>query len=86
MANENRVMKSGMRKTVSVETLAMYLEFNILWHMDILAKCHNDFDRSWKQGQVNLLQDMVDELDGVPSVSYNAVAWFLKKMEDESRV
>ena len=47
------------------DVFAMYLEFSILWHKDIRDASFNDFDRDWKQGQINLLQGMVDELDSI---------------------
>lgn len=52
------------------DAFAMYLEFSILWHKDIRDTSFNDFDRDWKQGQINLLQGMVDEIDGVQEPSW----------------
>ena len=44
-------------------TTAIYLELMIEWHRDILATCHNDFDRRWKKGQIDMLLNMVQEID-----------------------
>jgi len=44
-------------------TTAIYLELMIEWHRDILATCHNDFDRRWKKGQIDMLQSMIQEID-----------------------
>ena len=46
---------------------AIYLELMIEWHRDILATCCNDFDRKWKQGQITMLLNMVQEIDSVSS-------------------
>lgn len=42
----------------------IFLELYILWHKDVRDSSHNHFDRSWKQGQIDLLQNLVYELDG----------------------
>jgi len=47
------------------DIFAIYLELCILWHKDIRDSAFNDFDRRWKQGQIDLLQEMLDEIDGV---------------------
>ena len=52
------------------DIFAIYLELCILWHKDIRDSAHNDFDRRWKQGQIDLLQEMVDEIDGIVKPSY----------------
>ena len=44
---------------------AIYLELMIQWHRDILETCCNDFDRRWKKGQIDMLQNMVDEIDAI---------------------
>jgi hypothetical protein len=46
-------------------TTAIYLELMIQWHRDILETCCNDFDRRWKKGQIDMLQNMVDEIDAI---------------------
>jgi len=46
-------------------TMAIYLELCIEWNKEIRDNCRNDFDRKWKQGQIDLLQEMVDEIDGI---------------------
>lgn len=43
---------------------AMYLELCILWNIDIRDNSLNEFDRKWKQGQIDLLQRMLDDIDG----------------------
>ena len=49
---------------MSLDDFAIYLELSILWHKDIRDSAHNDFDRRWKQGQIDLLQDLLDDIDG----------------------
>lgn len=46
-------------------TFAIYLELCIEWNKEIRDNSRNDFDRKWKQGQIDLLQEMVDEIDGI---------------------
>ena len=48
---------------------AIYLELCILWNKDILDNSFNEFDRRWKQGQIDLLQGMLDEIDGTTKPS-----------------
>jgi|Laugrespbdmm15sd_2_1035082.scaffolds.fasta_scaffold265903_2 hypothetical protein len=48
-------------------TTVIYLELMIAWHKDILATTYNDFDRKWKQGQIDMLSNMVQEIDSVSS-------------------
>ena len=59
---------------------AAYLEFEILYHRDIRDSAITLEDKRWKQGQIELLQRMVDEIDGnyTPSV----VDIILKNMRD----
>lgn len=51
------------------DIFAIYLELCILWHKDIRDSSRNTWDREWKQGQIDLLQEMVDEVDGVEKQS-----------------
>ena len=44
---------------------AIYLELCIQSHKQIRDECFNDWDRSVKQTQIDLLQEMVDEMDGI---------------------
>ena len=46
-------------------TTALYLEFEIQWHKDILESVFSQEDKRWKQGQIDLLQRMVNEIDGI---------------------
>ena len=48
-----------------MDVTAIYLELCILWNKDIYDNSFNDFDRRWKQGQIDLLQGMLDEIDGI---------------------
>lgn len=52
------------------DIFAIYLELCILWHKDIRDSSRNTWDREWKQGQIDLLQEMVDEVDGIVKPSY----------------
>jgi len=49
-----------------MNTTALYLEFEILWHKDIKESSISQEDKRWKQGQIDLLQRMVNEIDGIP--------------------
>jgi hypothetical protein len=51
--------------TLTRDAFAIYLELCILWNKDIRDNSFNDFDRRWKQGQIDLLQQMLDEVDGI---------------------
>jgi hypothetical protein len=69
---------------MSLDAFAMYLEFSILWHKDIRDGAFNDFDRRWKQGQMDLLQSMVDEIDGIQGPSWIDTAFSIaEEMENE---
>jgi len=66
-----------------IDAFAMYLEFSILWHKDVRDSSFNDFDRRWKQGQIDLLQSMVDEIDGIQKPSAIEIAFSIaEEMED----
>jgi hypothetical protein len=69
---------------MSVDAFAIYLELCILWHKDIRDNSFNDFDRKWKQGQIDLLQSMVNEIDGViePSV-LDTILLMMEEMGEE---
>lgn len=67
---------------MSKDIFAIYLELCILWHKDIRDSSHNTWDREWKQGQIDLLQEMVDEVDGVEKPSYlDTVLAMMEKIE-----
>lgn len=59
---------------------AMYLEFEILWNKDIRDSAITQEDKRWKQGQIDLLQRMVNEIDGIYQPS--AVEILMKNMKD----
>ena len=46
-------------------TTALYLEFEIHYHRDIKELSISQEDKRWKQGQIDLLQRMVNEIDGI---------------------
>ena len=50
---------------MSKDVLLNYLEFEILWHTDIMNSSHGLEDRKWKQGQIDLLKRMLDEVMGI---------------------
>ena len=58
----------------------MYLEFEILWNKDIRDSAITQEDKRWKQGQIDLLQRMVNEIDGIYQPS--AVEILMKNMKD----
>ena len=69
-----------MNKTV----FAMYLELCIHWNADIRDASFNDSDRRWKQGQIDMLQTMVDEIDGIVKPSWiEEIFKIAKEMELE---
>ncbi len=59
---------------------AMYLEFEILWNRDIRDSAITQEDKRWKQGQIDLLQKMVNEMDGIYQPSLVEV--LMKNMKD----
>ena len=59
---------------------AMYLEFEILWNKDIRDSAITQEDKRWKQGQIDLLQKMVNEMDGIYQPSLVEV--LMKNMKD----
>ncbi len=50
---------------MSKDIILNYLEFEILWHTDIMNSSFSLEDRKWKQGQIDLLKRMHDEVVGV---------------------
>lgn len=59
---------------------AAYLEFEILYHRDIRDSAITQEDKRWKQGQIDLLQRMVNDIDGIYQSS--AVEILMKNMKD----
>lgn len=51
-------------------TFSIYLELCIKWHEDIRDGAIHDYDRVTKQLQIDLLQEMVDEIDGIMKPSF----------------
>lgn len=49
---------------MSEHTLAIYLQLNILWNKDIRDACFTYEDRRWKDGQISLLTQMLNEVNG----------------------
>ena len=72
---------------MSLDDFAIYLELSILWHKDVRDSCHNDFDRSWKQGQMDLLQDLLDDIDGKerPSLQDELLKMYTKLVKEWSK-
>ena len=42
-----------------------YLLLNIEWNKSIRDESFNDFDKRWKQGQIDMLQTIIDEMLGI---------------------
>ena len=59
---------------------AAYLEFEILHNRDIRDSAITQEDKRWKQGQIDLLQRMVNDMDGIYQPS--AVEILMKNMKD----
>ena len=59
---------------------AAYLEFEILHNRDIRDSAITQEDKRWKQGQIDLLQKMVNDIDGIYQPS--AVEILMKNMKD----
>jgi hypothetical protein len=47
------------------DIFAIYLELCIEWNKEIRDNSRNSYDYTWKQGQIDLLQEMVNEIDGI---------------------
>ena len=58
----------------------MYLEFEIEWNKSIRDESFTQEDKRWKQGQIDLLQRMVNDMDGIYQPS--AVEILRKNMKD----
>lgn len=71
---------------MSMTEVAMMLEFEIKWHEDIRNESFNDFDWRWKDGQMRMLQSLVDEIDGikVPSM-LERILLDMEEIENEMR-
>lgn len=63
-----------------MNTTAAYLEFEILHNRDIRDSSFSQEDKRWKQGQIDLLQKMVNEMDGIYQPSLVEV--LMKNMKD----
>jgi hypothetical protein len=63
-----------------MNTTAAYLEFEILYNRDIRDSSISQEDKRWKQGQIDLLQKMVNEMDGIYQQSLVEV--LMKNMKD----
>lgn len=63
-----------------MNTTAAYLEFELLWNKDIRDSAITQEDKRWKQGQIDLLQKMVNEMDGIYQPSLVEV--LMKNMKD----
>jgi hypothetical protein len=63
-----------------MNTTAAYLEFEILHNRDIRDSSISNSDQMWKQGQIDLLQKMVNEMDGIYQPSLVEV--LMKNMKD----
>lgn len=73
---------------MSLDDFAIYLELSILWHTDIRDGSWTEFDRRWKQCQIDLLQDLLDDIDGKvkPSIEHEIFkihALIMKEMGDD---
>lgn len=72
--------------SMTMTEVAMMLEFEIKWHEDVRDNSHNDFDRRWKDGQISVLQRMVNDIDGIkePSV-VDQIMDMMEEIENEMR-
>lgn len=58
-------MESNMNK---LQTL-IYLDLSIEYHKDIRDTSYNDYDKKWKQGQIDMLSKMIMEIEECKNVS-----------------
>ena len=70
-----------MNKRFYLFDFITYLLLNIEWHEQIRDEAFNDFDRRWKQGQIDLLQRMADDLLGT-GLEYSILDQILIMMKD----
>jgi hypothetical protein len=56
-----------------------YLLLNIEWNKQIRDESFNDFDKRWKQGQIDMLQTIIDEMLGI---KYDHMEKILLLMEE----
>lgn len=61
-----------------------YLLFEIEHQKDIRDGTFNDFDYRWKQGQIDLLKSIIDDLLGIqPQSTLESALAFIKEMEED---
>lgn len=63
---------------------AMYLEFEIEWNRSIRDSAFTQEDKRWKQGQIDMLQKMVNEMDEIYQPSLVEV--LMKNMNEQDLV
>lgn len=63
-----------------------YILLNIEWNKDIRDSSHNVYDKRWKQGQIDLLQGMLDEMLGVKHDTLAKILLVMDEIEEAFRV
>ena len=59
-----------------------YLLLHIELNKQIRDESFNDFDRRWKQGQIDLLQDIIDDLLGIRVNHMDKILLLMKEIEE----
>ncbi len=59
-----------------------YLLLNIEWNKSIRDESLNDFDRRWKQGQIDLLQGMIDEMMGIKCDPLKKIVMLMEEINE----
>ena len=59
-----------------------YLLLNIEWNKQIRDESFNDFDRRWKQGQIDLLQGIIDDMLGIRVDMMEKILLMMEEIEE----
>jgi hypothetical protein len=59
-----------------------YLLLNIEWNKQIRDESFNDFDKRWKQGQIDLIQMMLDEMLGIEYDHMEKIVLLMEEIEE----
>lgn len=60
----------------------IYMLLNIEWNKQIRDEAFNDFDKRWKQGQIDLLQMMLDEMLGINYDHMEKIILLMEEIEE----
>ena len=59
-----------------------YLLLNIEWNKQIRDESFNDFDKRWKQGQIDMLQTIIDEMLGIKCDPLKKIVMLMEEINE----